>query len=151
MNAGQPVLKLYPPQKLSFPRPKNWKFPIKNGCFCLVSARKSFRALFFLFRMSFGISVTTISTLANSERSSSKKWQVLGKNCVFLFFRRKFCHAVLNFREQHAILYPTKSTTPDRLRSGNQTNGKTFPGFCPFFSSIAKKGFFSVTRSRIQC
>ena len=67
-----------------------------------------------------GNSATPISNFANNKRSYSKKWKILGQNCVFLFFRRKFWHdSVTPFSTVANITgsLPTNtSTTPDRLR-----------------------------------
>ena len=58
-----------------------------------------------------------------------------------MFFRRRFCHAVLDFHEQQAML-PTDSTTLDRLRLSIRTDGEDFPRFYPFLFEHRQNKFF---------
>tara|TARA_B100000524_G_C23430702_1_gene291433 strand:- start:254 stop:472 length:219 start_codon:yes stop_codon:yes gene_type:complete len=52
-----------------------------------------------------GHSVMSMASLAHNKRSCYKNGNLQAKieNSVFLFFQRKKCHAVLDFREQQAI------------------------------------------------
>ena len=59
-----------------------------------------------------------ISTFVNNKHSCSKKWKKSG-HCLFLFFRRKFCHDFVTLFSTFANnkrSYPTNSTTLARLR-----------------------------------
>ena len=72
-----------------------------------------------------GNSVMPISTRANNMRnmrSCSKKWRISGHNCVFLFFRRKFCH---NFVTPFWSLDFRDSTKSNTTRAARAAQGCT--------------------------
>ena len=95
---------IYPPKKLALHRPKKSKFPFENCCFCLVYAKENQAKKK---KSGFVVGKFRHADLDTSEQQAillEKKGESSGQSCVFLCFRRKFCHAVLDFREQHVGL-----------------------------------------------
>jgi hypothetical protein len=89
---------------LFFQRPKNENSPLKTAVHIWFLPKKSGRFSFSFPDVAFENFATLISSLAKNKRSCSKKWNFGGQNCVFLFFRQKFCHAVLDFCKQQGML-----------------------------------------------
>ena len=100
------ILEVIPPhpKKLALPRPKNGNSPLKPlflSGFCSKFAGHFFRSFYSEIVSRQSRLSQTLSDLALKMRFQAKI-----EYCVFLFFRRKNCHAVLDFREQCQAVLP---------------------------------------------